>query len=706
LIDLRSPDGGASRFGGLGSSRELEKGEAMKAIRYAILPVAAGLAMAVPAMAEEVLPTLEVTARQWKEDPAKVPESVAVIDAKRLNGPGGDDLEAIAAATPNVAIEQSSVQSRVVMRGMSAANTGLQDPVGYFVDGVALPFGATQAPGFFGLQSMEILKGPQGALYGRNTEAGAIKVETRAPSWTPAASLDLTAGLAKGADGNAPLGSLEGWVSGAAIPDRLAIGLTLRADGAEGPFRNRLDGRDDGGDTSRLGVSAAASLIVNDDTDVSLKSTVARNDLGKMRMRYVTGAYATPRFETNYNTDAWDDSTSAVQALQVNHRIDDIELTSITGWTHYDRDFQMDVDTAFLPTLPALYSHTDDALSQELRLASVDPAARLKWLGGIHVYREWTDIDYAIGTPRVTRNTEIDQTGVAGFGQVEYAVLERLRLGVGGRVEHVSQSGDQDYLSAARNTSYSADQDVTAFLPRFTAAFDLTPETMLYASQARGYMPGGYNYAMASSGSSFGYDPEYSWTTEVGVKTRSADGRFGAGVAAFRTVTRDKQVVEVAVGGATSYSNAGEAEVTGLEFEADAEIAPKLRLFGNFGLQHGEATDYTTATADYSGNRLPMTANYTWATGVDYGKGEGVFAGARVRGSGPYYFDSANLVRQSAFATVDVEAGYDFGGVRISLWTTNLFDEGYYTRGLVAPLGQIVEDGAGREVGLRLSAKW
>ncbi|SBV96820.1 TonB-dependent receptor [uncultured Alphaproteobacteria bacterium] len=678
----------------------------MKAIRYAILPAAAGLAFAAPAAAEEALPTLEVTARQWKEDPSTVPGSVAVVPAERLGGPGGDDFEAVAAATPNVAIEQSSAQTRVVMRGMSVANTGLQDPVGYFVDGVALPFGATQAPGFFGLRSMEILKGPQGTLYGRNTEAGAIKVETRDPSWTPAASLDLSAGFAKAAEGRAPLGAVEGWVSGAAIPDRLALGLTIRAEGAEGPFRNRRDGRDDGGDTERLGFSGAASLILDDDTDVSFKSTVARNDLGKMRMRYRTGAYATPRFETNYDTDSWDDSTSAVQSLQVNHRVGDAELTAITGWTHYDRDFQMDVDTASLPTLPALYSHTDDALSQELRLASADPSARLKWLGGMHVYREWTDIDYAIGTPRVTRRTEIDQTGVAGFGQMEYAVLERLRLGVGGRVEHVAQSGDQRYESAALDTAYDADQDVTTFLPRFTAAFDLTPETMFYASLARGYMPGGYNYAMASSAASFAYDPEYSWTTELGVKGRTADGRLGAGVAAFRTVTRDKQVVEIAVGGAQSFANAGEAEVYGLEFEADAEIAPKLRISGNFGLQHAESTDYRTATADYSGNRLPMAANYTWAAGVDYGKGEGAFAGARVRGSGPYYFDSANLVRQSAYATVDAELGYDFGGARVSLWGTNLFDEGYYTRGLVAPLGQIVEDAAGREIGLRVSAKW
>ncbi len=447
----------------------------MKATGYVILSAAACLSAVEPATADETLPTLEVTARQWKEDPDKVPGSVEAIAGDRLGGPTADTFDAVAQTVPNVAIEQSSVQTRVVMRGMSVANTGLQDPVGYFVDGVALPFGATQAPGFFGLQSMEILKGPQGTLYGRNTEAGAIKVETRAPSWKPAASLDIGAGFADGAAGAAPLGSIEGWVSGAAIPDRLALGLTIRADDARGPFRNRLDDDDSSGDSERLGATAAASLIVDDDTDVSFKSTIARNETGKQRMRYITGARATPRFETNYNTDSWDDSTSAVQALQVNRRIDDVELTAITGWTHYERDFQMDVDSTSLATLPALYDHRDDALSQEVRLASADPQARLKWLGGLHAYRQWTDIGYSIGTPRVVRDTKIDQVGVAGFGQVEYAVLDRLRLGVGARVEHVAQDGSQAYASAAKTAAYETDLDVTAFLPRFTAAFDLTP---------------------------------------------------------------------------------------------------------------------------------------------------------------------------------------------------------------------------------------
>ena len=272
-------------------------------------------------------------------------------------------------------------------------------------------------------------------------------METRAPSWTPSALLDLTAGFA----------------DGAAFPDRLALGQTIRADDARGPFRNRLDDDDSSGDSKRLGAAAAVSLIVDDDTDISFKSTVARNETGKQRMRYITGARATPCFKTNYNTDAWDDSTSAVQTLQVNRRIDDVELTAITDWTHYERDFQMDVDSISPATLPVLYDHRDDALSQEVRLASAYPQARLKWLGGLHAYRQWTDIGYSIGTPRVVRDTKIDQVGVAGFCQVEYAVLDRLRLGVGARVEHVAQDGSQAHASAAKTTAYEADLDVTPF---------------------------------------------------------------------------------------------------------------------------------------------------------------------------------------------------------------------------------------------------
>ncbi|NUB17462.1 TonB-dependent receptor plug domain-containing protein, partial [Azospirillum brasilense] len=151
----------------------------------------AGPAMAadppgIVATAPVELPPLTVEARQWKEDVQRTPGSVEVLTPQELDNPLSGGLPAaIAKRTPNVQIEQSTVQTRIVLRGMTSANTALQDPLGFFVNDVALPHGATQAPRLPDPAALEILKGPQGSLYGRNTEAGAIKAATADPDCAP-----------------------------------------------------------------------------------------------------------------------------------------------------------------------------------------------------------------------------------------------------------------------------------------------------------------------------------------------------------------------------------------------------------------------------------------------------------------------------------------------------------------------------------------
>lgn len=655
-----------------------------------------------------------VDARQWQEDVQRVPGAVDVLATDSLGNPLSDSLGAIPKVSPNVQIEQSSVQTRVVIRGMTSANTALQDPVGYFVNDVALPHGASQAPQLFDSAQMMILKGPQGALYGRNTEAGAIKVATQDPDWTPTASASLATSVRDGVDDWEPAVVAAGRLSGAVVEDRLAASLAFRTEQSDGVHHNLFDGASDGGKTDRWTLSTGLALQAGPETDVTLKSVVEQNNNGKQRMRYLTGPYATGRNTTNYNTVSWDDSTSAIQSLKVEHHLDDLTLTSITGWTHYERDFQMDLDGGPLKTLPNLLSHQDDALSQEIRLASPDQDSGLRWLAGLYAYQEWTDLDYQSGTPRVGRTTEIDQSGLAAFGQVEVALTDRWRAGVGSRVEWIRQNGAQTLVSSTGQTAYEQTLEQVTLLPRFTLSYDLQPGTMLYGSYARGYLPGGYNYGMATSASTLSYDPEYSWTAEIGAKGRFVQDRLGASLALFRTVTTDKQILDLVPGGTQTISNAARAEIYGLEASADARLSERWTSFATLGLQHGEATSYTTnvsqggtlVSTDLSGNRLPMSASSTYSLGVRYDEGEGWFGQASVNGSSPYYFDSQNTLKQSAFATVDAEIGHRFDSVEVSLWAANLFGENVYSRAVSAPLGIIAEDGAPREIGLRLSATW
>ncbi|MBK1665249.1 TonB-dependent receptor [Rhodospirillum rubrum] len=680
------------------------------------------LLFGLPAQAEEpaasedpvfTLPSLIVEARHWREDAQAVPGSVEVLTRDRLETPLWDSVGALPKLSPNVQIEDSSVQTRIVVRGMTSANTALQDPVGFFVNDVALPLGASQAPALFDVERMEILKGPQGSLFGRNTEAGAVRIITAEAASTAEAWASLTPSLLNAGDRWQPVYTGAAGMSGP-IGKTMTGSLAVRAQGTEGVHHNRFDDGDEGGDLDRFTFSGGLGAQAGDATTLSLKSVVDRVDMGKQRMRYLTGPYATKPYVTNYNTDAWDKKTSAIQSLRVDHAFDALDLTSITGWTSFHHDFQMDLDTGPLATRPTELDHWDNALSQELRLASREDGGRWRWLGGLHTYRQWSDISYKARTPRVVRDTTITQTGLAGFGQGEVRLWDDLRLGVGTRVEWIGQKGNMALTSAGRRADFDATLDTVTVLPKLSLAYDVTPEVMVYGSLARGYLPGGYNYSMATGASSLSYDAEYSWTAETGVKARLWDDRLAAGLALFHTRTTDKQILDLEPGGAQKFSNAAEAEVSGLEGSLDARLTPRWSLFGTLGLQRAEATEYSTTVSrngrqvavDYSGKALPMAPDVTWSVGGRYDAGSGWFAQASLNGAGSSYFDSQNTLKQGAFVLADAEVGYRFKGAEVAVWSKNLTGETVYTRAVSAPLGAIVEDGAPREVGLRLRLTW
>lgn len=662
-----------------------------------------------------VLEPITVDARRWQETADKVPGSLIVLDGAVIGTPLWRDLGDVTKVTPNAQVEQSHVQTRVVLRGATAANTGLQDPVGYFVNDVALPHGAQQAPVLFDVDRLEILVGPQGTLYGRNTEAGAVKVNTSDPTWSPTGSVSVAPSLRDGADGWSGAVTASARVSGPVVEDRAAASLAVHGDTTDGVHRNILDDRDDGGRAEALALSGGLTLLVGDDTDIRLKSVVQRKENGKQRARYLTGPLATDRYTTDYNTDSWDKGTTAVQSLRVDHRFDTMDLTAITGWTHYRRDFQMDLDGSRMASLPTLMDHDDDSLSQEIRLASNDPTATVRWLGGLYAFREWTAVDFSIGTPRMTRQTDIDQVGLAGFGQAEITLAEGLRLGLGSRVEWLRQDGTQTLTSAAGRRSYDRDLDSVTLLPRVSLSYDVAPSAMVFASYARGYLPGGYSYGMATSADTLTYEAEHSWTAEVGVKGRLFDDRLNAGLTLFHTTTTDKQILDLVPGGTQAINNAAEATVYGAELSAEAALGQGWQLFGSLGVQKAEASSYVATlpagaglrSVDLSGNTLPLAPDITYGVGVRYDTGgDGWFGEASVNGAGSSYFDSQNTLEQDAHALVDAAVGYRLGATEVSLWAANIFDEAVYTSMVAARTGVLVEDAAPREVGLRVTTRW
>ncbi|MEM7208899.1 MAG: TonB-dependent receptor [Pseudomonadota bacterium] len=682
--------------------------------RFSHTPTFAGILLSglfvQPLAAETVsLEPITVEARYWEEDPNRVPTSASLID--NLSDDPGADVELIQQATPNVTIENSSVQTRINIRGVSGLDSGLQDPVGFFVNGVALPLGGNQLPDMSIFNSVEIVKGPQGALYGRNTEAGAIKFNSIDPSWELTGHASISTMTIDSGEGSA-----DGYVFSASganelVDDRLAGAIEIQIDDNDGPFYNELTDSRQGGEVDRSSLAASALFVAGANTDIIFKTVIDDHDSGRNRFRFESGVNQTDPFVTNADTEGFDNEKTAVHAVELTHGFDKFELTSITGVTDYEREFEIDLDATPAPLPATLYDLQNDSFSQEFRLSSEDANPDLNWLAGVYFFDEDSDIDFTISPMFNTTNrvTEIEQNGQALFGQIEYSFNPRWSVTIGGRYEQVDQSASQSFSNAMLNTQYDADLDSDEFLPTASLGFLADEQNFVYVSYSEGYLPGGYNYNSAGDADSFTFDEEHSELIELGWKNTALQNKLSTAISVFQITTTDKQIVDLLPGFIQSVSNAGETESTGAEFSIAYSVSPLLSTYFNLGILQTEATSFVSNTfgmpLDLSGNDLPYAPERTYSAGVRYESDNGIFGHLSVRGSDDYFFDSQNLLEQSSFDVVDFELGYQFKNARLTLWAKNVTEEEIVSRAVSTPNGVVVEDTLPRTIGLTFSAE-
>lgn len=669
-----------------------------------------GMFVATTAMAQEepfVLDTIFVDARLFEEPTENVPGSATLKFPSELGPQKTVDLGKVTEDVPNVTFQKTNADERLIIRGISAYPNALADPVGVLVNGVALPLGTVQAPTPIALDRATILVGPQGAHYGRNSEAGLVSLEFAAPGGE-----DVVRGRLTAAEDNT-------FAETVYLNRRIGnLGLVFALDGeqSDGQISNPITGSSDGGERDRLTGYAGVSFVTDGGTTIELTHVGESEEFGKEQFRYSDGLFATDRFESAYSDPSSETRDIRVTSLRIRHSFEWGEFTAITGATGFDREFTLDFDTAPINLGVTEFDLEDRLISQEFRFASPpDSDGPWKWSAGISAYTQDTDTIFdlsAVAAVGATlRDTEITQDGVALFGFAEYAVTDRLRLGMGARLDRVSSSATQVFTSALGSSTYSADQSDTEFLPKITAAYDLNGRTLIYGSVSRGYLAGGYNYNFANSAETFTFEPEFTTTAELGL--RYISGRTSVDLAAFYSDVTDKQIVEVVPGGAQRVDNAASVEAYGVEGRVEYLLDDTWTLSGSLGLLNATARSFDTAVfgptgpvlVDYSDNELPFAPDATYALGVGYDQGSW-FGNLALNGFSAFFFDVANTLEQSAFATVDASVGWRKGRFEVALWATNLFDEEFLATALSTPRGTLVEDGQGRRVGLTVSAEW
>ena len=613
-----------------------------------------------------------VTAQRTAAPESRTPVAMSVLTAADLDRTGADQPGDLAARLPDTYLENSYDGLRITIRGVSNADvTEKGDPsAAFMVDGVYVARPQSQNATLYDVDRVEVLRGPQGTLYGRNTTAGVVNVITRAP-------VNRFEGNVHTAFGN--WGERQ---AGAMVNVPVNDALALRAaatwnehdsyltNGSNTPRGLGLDRADRAARLSaRLALSDKASLLVryeasrdnsnNDSTvpDSNFYDGIATGNPtwnGDSTDRRLTYRFNPPntRFEQGYSRKKASSLTAALD-----WDLGPATLSWLGAHRSFDHDYLYNFYYRVAPTFalgvrqPFTGSYTQD--SHELRLAT-NGAGPLSAQGGVYWFRERARDTYyfrdlqAVGLPPyyVFGNDPVEARSKAVFGQATYRLADGLRATAGARYteDDKSRTGTIGYQRAA---TYDAATDLRELNAgsiatdkttwRLGLDYDLAPATLVYGSIATGYKAGGFNdgcaagdnkggigcpAATALPAASLTYQPETVRAYEAGVKTRFWDRRASLNVAVFHYDYRNLQLSnEVVVGGRPRYetTNAGAASIRGLEADGQVLATSADRFTYALTLLDAHYVDYLPdGVHSWAGVKLDRTPARTLALGWEH----------------------------------------------------------------------------------------
>ena len=678
------------------------------------------MAMAASVGAESVskLEPILVSAQKQLENIQDVPVSMDVFTEDMIENAGINDIQEMTRFAPNVYLSASNAQNAIIIRGLSPFNNALFGPAGFFVDGVSYPSLFMHNPELFDVERIEVLRGPQGTLYGRNTESGAINVITQKPGNRFEGKVYGEYYMFDSSGGSSPGWRLGGNVNAPLVADKLAFRLAGQLNQSDGYITNTFNDDDKAGKIDHQNLRGILRFTPGDRWDITLASHVMHNDDGKGYFRFFDGPYRTDSHEIAYNGKYQLEDRGNNHSLSLQYDHDSFRIVSITGLLNYHRDFTQDFDCTPRPLGNSEFDYDDQQFSQEIRIQAPEDAKTLKWLGGLYYLHQNTDVRFFQPATKMDRDSDLKSTSYALFGQATYTAFDRLHLTAGLRYEITDTKGEMDFTSARGKSRFNKDMDFNELLPKVSLSYDITKRAMIYVSVAKGYLAGGYAYHTATNQNNLTYDPEYSWNYEMGLKTSWLDERLIANLAVFYTQVKDKQVMQYVPGvlGSMEISNAAEAHTQGFELEIKAKPAAGWDIIAGLGYVQAEIDDWSGVNFnpvtkkfvpfDYSGNKLPNVPQYTYNLGIQYAHPVGLFGRVDLLGTGDFQSNAANTVEVGGYELVNLRLGYDSQNLGVVLWCNNLFDKQYTAISMDWGGSVLGQDGIPRSMGVKVTYKF
>ena len=604
------------------------------------------------------LEPITVTAEKRPSELQKTPMSVSAFSKGDIKNYQIDQVTDLSLITPGLFIGNNNSIStpEIYIRGVGTTNisSGSDLSVSLYVDEVYISRAEAMFTDLFDLERIEVLRGPQGTLYGRNTTGGAIRLITALPSPELTTSHQLTYG-------NFDLLNINGTISGPIIEDTILGKITYSYRDRDGYTKNVLrDKRLNDADSFNL--RGSLRVIPSDNLDIILNADYTRDRtsgfafkplqtgmpilggaVGPVTMQSLGHIEPGDTYKVNQDADSKNDRDTYGISARLTLTLDSLTVESISAIRGLEFDVPVnDVDGSSLQLFNFSRDMEHNQYSQEFRL--YNPAeARFKWIFGAFFFAEEIDdiaatenqdlnreevglqaffgtIDYS-----ATNFADVNSYSYALYGQASYEVTKRFSSTLGLRFTHEEKKLTNSRISNVPSfipgfdpsfPRMAREEEWNAFTPKLGFQFELTKDIMIYGNVSRGFKSGGFNSLQTQPEEPF--DPEFIIAYEAGLKSIWLDKRFQFDAAAYYYDYTDLQVQQT-IGPRVVTTNAADARSYGFEIELAGRPGSKLDIFANVSILSTEYRDFVNVSGiDVSGKSLIRSPEFSSSVAVQY----------------------------------------------------------------------------------------
>ncbi|MBU2902657.1 TonB-dependent receptor [Maribacter dokdonensis] len=639
--------------------------------------------------------------RKRTESIQTTPESVTALNAEGIESAGITDVSSFSTLVPNLKFNsaQSIGLNFITVRGIPQVRGG-DAPLAFVIDGVTIPDPSLLSQDLYDLALVEVVKGPQGALYGKNAIGGAVNIYTKDP--TNKMNNQIKIGVGNGGFKQAQFVS-----SGAIAKDKLFYRFSTQYKDFDGLLTNefldeKVDFREDINVRGQLKAKLSSNFSMtgsyqyfNIEGGATYYSVNPTGTDGEF-----TGGILDPNPSDGNNVIFSDvlgrsDMNNSYGTLNMDYNLTGIKLQSITSINKVERSTSGDLDFLELDGLTQGEEITTKTFNQEIRINNTKTDTKFDWsLGGFYQKIEkdfyqngTTGVDFGGPDAYDTADYINETQTIALFGFGDYKLTDKLTLSAGFRLD-MDKFTQDDALFVT-----NSERDNNEFQPKVSFSYQANKNILVYANYGRGYRNGGFN-AQPTDLFNREFDDETSDNYELGFKTTSWNDRLILNGSVFYSSLNNQQqyILDLTTFIAGVY-NYDKSDVFGFELESRARLSNFLDIFANIGVTDAKIVEGGTTGGDdgtftnnsaYDGQKTPFVPVSTFAVGLessfnitDYLKFNG-FLNMDTTGKTYWHESNRDAFTTDAYSLLDARFGISYKNWKLEFWGKNLTDKEYY----------------------------